>query len=487
MKKLLVFAILMSGVFISCEKTKKEPQPEAELQSFKDQQTTYIRKNASSKEAQADLEALNIALEKMRAMDCTDPLSWYSQGATHAIPPTIPNGNPPCPKYTNIGELQWSWNTCTHQDGSEIHFLVWHRLYIWHFEQIIRELSGKQDFALPYWDYTDVDYRVMPELLRTKGSALYEEARLDSLNEGYAIGKRMDTLLDVTKLFENKVFEIFNSTIDRAPHGAMHNYIGASGTEMWNEIYQDTISSGLMGEVNSAGFDPVFWLHHSNIDYLWQKWEQTANGSRPTIEELEAVSWPYYFYSPQRDSITYTMDQVYKTAFNPDYKYDVLDAVDSQIGTEKHEELLTIRREHQKTTIWEETPAVKMRQGVLSHNPTPENDQKSGLLKSQATAPDAVVLEVTVSFNAEPDNFYDVYFVEDGQSTHIGNMTFFGAAHHAKMHNTHGDDPAALMTKKFLFDVTQEASLTKDFEVKITKRNTDDPELVISNIKLLSF
>ncbi|MCH2218225.1 MAG: tyrosinase family protein, partial [Flavobacteriales bacterium] len=450
----------------------------------------YVRKNANLPGAKEDLKALNIALEKMRKMECTNPLSWYSQGATHAIPATIPNGNPLCKVYTNIGETRWGWNTCTHQDGSEIHFLVWHRLYIWHFEKIVRELSGKKDFALPYWDYTDKKYRVMPKLLRDKKSALYEAARLDSLNNGFPVGKRMDSLLDVTKLFKSKVFEVFNNNIDKAPHGAMHNYIGDAKSEMWNIIYQDSSHPGLMAEVPSAGFDPVFWLHHSNIDYLWQKWENTANGSRPRLEELEAVSWPYYFYSPSKDSINYSMKQVYKTAFNPDYIYEGLNSIQGGIGTQRHTDLLTARKQHIKSVVWEELPNRKMRNGTLSHDPIAANDTKTSLLKSQeANTLDAIVIEITVQFDMEPDNFYDVYLVENGKKSHIGNMTFFGASHHAKMHKTDSnmDHSAPLMSQKFLFDITSESSLTDDFKIEISKRDIEDPELVISSIKLLSF
>ena len=33
-------------------------------------------------------------------------------------------------------------------------FLPWHRAYLGWFERICRELSGNQDFVLPYWDWT---------------------------------------------------------------------------------------------------------------------------------------------------------------------------------------------------------------------------------------------------------------------------------------------------------------------------------------------
>ena len=42
-------------------------------------------------------------------------------------------------------------NFCPHANW---YFLPWHRAYIRAFERICRELSGKPDFALPYWNWT---------------------------------------------------------------------------------------------------------------------------------------------------------------------------------------------------------------------------------------------------------------------------------------------------------------------------------------------
>jgi tyrosinase len=35
-------------------------------------------------------------------------------------------------------------------------FYVWHRGYVGYFEQTIRTLSGDPQFAMPYWDWTEL-------------------------------------------------------------------------------------------------------------------------------------------------------------------------------------------------------------------------------------------------------------------------------------------------------------------------------------------
>jgi hypothetical protein len=448
----------------------------------------YIRKNASTEGAQADLKALNIALTKMRAMGCDDPRSWYSQGATHSIPNSVANKNPLCPSYTNISQKKWGWDNCTHRtnsqgQSSEILFLLWHRLYIQHFEAIVRQLSGKTDFALPYWDYTNTQYRIMPAPLRDQTSSLYEAARKTNLNAGATIDSYMNQYLDTTNLFENNVFSLFNSDIDNAPHGVMHSYIG-TGT-FFNKIYQ-TQNSGLMARVQSAGFDPVFWLHHSNIDYLWQKWENSPNGSRPTKAEISAVAWDFQFISPSGTRVTYTSSQAYDAAFSPNYVYEQL-VVPVSTATTK---LLARRQQHIETIQWADAVAKPLIKGKLSYTPKSANLLKSKGLKS-APEVDALALKINISFAAEPKGVYGVYIEsKNGKKELAGFMNFFGADHHASMeHHHHGENTKP--SKTFLFDVTDELNPDEPYNIVIQQEESaaeaTAEDLTLESVSLLSY
>ena len=72
---------------------------------FSDEGTRFVRKNANSVEAQSDLEAMNKALTIMREKGCTDPMSWYYQGAIHWIPDSI-GKNPLCESYSTVADLK---------------------------------------------------------------------------------------------------------------------------------------------------------------------------------------------------------------------------------------------------------------------------------------------------------------------------------------------------------------------------------------------
>jgi hypothetical protein len=56
---------------------------------------------------------------------------------------------------------------------------------------------------------------------------LYEQSRFDSLNNGQPISGYTVQKLSLKKLFQNRDYVAFDAQLDGAPHGAMHNYIGA--------------------------------------------------------------------------------------------------------------------------------------------------------------------------------------------------------------------------------------------------------------------
>ena len=48
---------------------------------------------------------------------------------------------------------------------------------------------------------------------------------------------------------------------------------------------------GLMTDPNTAALDPIFWLHHANIDRLWEVWN-IGGGTNPTINAWLDRSFP---------------------------------------------------------------------------------------------------------------------------------------------------------------------------------------------------
>jgi hypothetical protein len=385
----------------------------------------YVRHEVHSPEAKRDLEALDKALKIMRAKDCSDPLSWYYQGAIHWIPDTIAD-NKLCESYHTVADLKEAWDNCTHSpSGKEkLHFLVWHRLYIWHFEKIVRKLSGYNKFTLPYWDYSgpNSNNKVLQEMFRTPGTGVYEACRYDELNAGQPISGEIERALDLTNLMKKTDYKDFCYQINAAPHGAMHDYIGAgndtTGTLKFNNPITNSITNtGLMGWVPTAGFDPVFWTHHSQIDRIWQQWTNSENGKLVTLEELKEVEWPYVFFDENGKKITYTLEQALDIIYKMDYDFDdvkVQPKVSSPRVSSYPETVLATSAEPIKINS-QITDAVTQ-------------------LKLTGDHPKTIKLVLTVSYTKMPHGVYEVYLNNQNEfstsdNEFVGYMTFFGTDH----------------------------------------------------------
>ena len=76
-----------------------------------------------------------------------------------------------------------------------------------------------------------------------------------------------------------------------------------------------------MAIIPTAGFDPIFWMHHGNVDRLWAEWTNSPNGKKVTVEELQKVNWPYQFFEPDGTIEEYTKEEVVDTLYNLNYVY----------------------------------------------------------------------------------------------------------------------------------------------------------------------
>jgi len=77
-----------------------------------------------------------------------------------------------------------------------------------------------------------------------------------------------------------------------------------------------------MGDFNTAGLDPIFWLHHCNIDRLWQVWlERDKNNQNPKKD------WPtkpkFWFRDLDGKAMTMVAGDVVDTTAAPlSYSYE---------------------------------------------------------------------------------------------------------------------------------------------------------------------
>ncbi|HEY0846552.1 MAG TPA: tyrosinase family protein [Noviherbaspirillum sp.] len=143
-------------------------------------------------------------------------------------------------------------NFCPH---STAYFLAWHRGALYNFEQQLRAVTGDSTLMVPYWDY--YRYPQMPAEFADRSSPLFAPNRVNT-NVYNALG--FNAFADTLTTFERGTTDSFERQVEGRPHNPVHNLIG-----------------GYMAQRTSPA-DPIFWLHHSNVDRLWVAWVAAGNG-----------------------------------------------------------------------------------------------------------------------------------------------------------------------------------------------------------------
>lgn len=160
-------------------------------------------------------------------------------------------------------------------------FLTWHRAYMVVFEKALRCVNP--DIALPYWNWSSGPTTGVPAAC---ASATYVNRIGDSVSNplyagpispgagGGTTSRRSnidtttfgDLATGAQNAMSNSDFNLFQSQLNGV-HGGVHVRVG-----------------GNMSSVATAGFDPIFYLHHANVDRLWANWQASHAVPLPPSE-----------------------------------------------------------------------------------------------------------------------------------------------------------------------------------------------------------
>ena len=226
-------------------------------------QVVKLRPNVSSlAPGHPILVSYRTAINAMKALPTSDPRNWTRQAQIHQGNNTVrcPHGN---------------W-----------YFLPWHRAYLVAFERICRQLSNNPNFALPYWDWTANPQLPAAFAAQTFGgqpNALFNNTRS---SQTVTIPNNIAGSAVMASINAETTFEIFGSSKPPAQNSTAQQFQiapGASGpleSTPHNGVHVRI--GGNMGTFMSP-LDPIFWLHHCNIDRIWDAWNRMgrANTSNP--------------------------------------------------------------------------------------------------------------------------------------------------------------------------------------------------------------
>ena len=214
-------------------------------------------------------------------------------------------------------------------------FGPWHREFLRQFEVDLRQVSGNPNVVIPYWDFTtgrapgDANWPFTDDLVGPlgDGSGLVASGpfsnpatfrmnirrrvfrddnaaqvpdtnvqlrrRPGGVSAGFNLptaanarqGMAMTTPYDATPFNEASLLQTatnaiiqgwlaqsFRKYLEWALHNGVHTWIG--GQDDWQAGAAPAFIGGPMSFPDVAVNDPIFWLHHCNVDRLWTTWQQ---------------------------------------------------------------------------------------------------------------------------------------------------------------------------------------------------------------------
>jgi tyrosinase len=247
------------------------------------------------------------------------PQSWTFQAYMHAVPlnpfdPAVSGGAYQDDLKTRINDIYgnpapgtpqaaWKqaasacWGKCEHASP---YFTTWHRWYLYYFERICRKMCAQSEFTLPYWNYASDNgpSLQLPAIFQqysqdtSNPNHLYFDDRGLGFADAASTGPQNVAMnnngylpysliqygpaLGAQVMFPSDDFNYipadptdptfialgFSGRLECIPHDNVHSYVG-----------------GWMQNVPSAAGDPLFFVHHCQIDRLYASWEAASGTS----------------------------------------------------------------------------------------------------------------------------------------------------------------------------------------------------------------
>jgi hypothetical protein len=278
------------------------------------------------------IESYRRGVDAMMKRNITDKTSWWFQANIH---------DGPDDDYAKFPQFAPYWGQCPHRN---YFFLSWHRLYLHFFERLVRKASGDPDFVLPYWSYDDPQQGSLPTAFlpdtdefaapgREAVPALARRNPLARATRLVHVDRRWIGLGDAARDCQTTLaLDRFTATdkldalqafggvrtaapsdgaaaggMEAAPHNLVHKTMGLEGD---------------MGSPKTAARDPIFWLHHANVDRLWVKWTNPARGRIPPVDDTVWMTTKYRFVDEDGADREMTGAEVLDTQFQLGYRYD---------------------------------------------------------------------------------------------------------------------------------------------------------------------
>jgi tyrosinase len=152
-------------------------------------------------------------------------------------------------------------------------FALWHRPYMQGYEQRLQDVVPGT--FVPYWDWSTrrAEQEGIPQIFldetwqnpdtgATEANPLLSQpmsliGQGDTTREPEPSGKLVELRADLQTALLATDYNTFSPDLEN-PHDSLHGWVG-----------------GTMGNIGTAAYDPLFWSHHSFVEYAFCQWQDS--------------------------------------------------------------------------------------------------------------------------------------------------------------------------------------------------------------------
>jgi len=330
---------------------------------------TYRRYNVMSHEGQFMLRHFAVAIRAMHQEPVTSPFNMYRYAMIHTM--DCPHGNwwflpwhraylgyfeQICRKLCKFEAFTipyWDWsNTPRIPDGMFADFLTpttrgfiptyaeFHSTYASQVDAMYRGFSAAQNadlairnYATPADMWKDIEEPpngpMFFDLAKARGLTPAKPQLDNFTTRSSSSAKVHESLAPIEFLLfgSDKTDHHSNmagfAPLEAFPHNKIHNCVGGI---VYNDDGTRAADNGGFMQANLSPVDPIFFLHHSNIDRIWDVWtrKQQAYNLPTTPLGADKVTWeqqPLLFYTDGNGNNVPHRAGEYVTIGNFDYDY----------------------------------------------------------------------------------------------------------------------------------------------------------------------
>ena len=170
-----------------------------------------------------------------------------------------------------LGPLVDIHSNSIHQMHSNPRFLPWHRIYLLRLEELLMMVDPT--VCIPYWKSSEE--QAFPSWLLGFTPTVTLIGGPHTVTRNIGAFAFLPNAAAVSAAMANSTFNSFAPALEGV-HNSGHVWVGGS-----------------MQSIPTAPADPVFWMHHAEIDRIWAAWQSGHPGQNPPLTGAAATMDPW--------------------------------------------------------------------------------------------------------------------------------------------------------------------------------------------------